>query len=305
MKFLITGGSGFIGKYLVEELSKIKNSKIYVIDKIKINFKAKNVLFIKGDITKFNSLKKINVSIDYIYHLAADLGVEKIINFPVESLNNNLLTTKNIIRFAKNQNKIKRIFFFSTSEVYSALNKIETMDENDSLILPTIYHPRTSYWLSKIYGEFLIIRSKIPYTIFRLFNIYGPDMKTTHVIPSIFNKLKNNQKPLFENPDHSRCFLYMSDAIYFFVKALKPSFKNQTVNIANPNEEIKIKDLVNKIKKILSINSKIRYKNVKNLSITRRAPSILKIKKLIRTKIKFTKLDQGLLLLKEYYENKN
>ena len=97
----------------------------------------------------------------------------------------------------------------------------------------------------------------------------------------------------------------MSDAIYFFVKALKPSFKNQTVNIANPNEEIKIKDLVNKIKKILSINSKIRYKNVKNLSITRRAPSILKIKKLIRKKIKFTKLDQGLLLLKEYYENKN
>ena len=179
------------------------------------------------------------------------------------------------------------------------------MDENDSLILPTINHPRTSYWLSKIYGEFLIIRSEIAYTIFRVFNIYGPDMKTTHVIPSIFNKLKNNEKPLFENPDHSRCFLYMGDAIYFFIKALNSSFKNQTVNIANPNEEIKIKDLVNKIKKILSINTKIRYKNVKNLSIVRRMPSILKAKKLIRTKIKFTKLDQGLLLLSKYYENKN
>ena len=191
MKFLITGGSGFIGKYLVEELSKIKNSKVYVVDKIKINFKARNVFFIKGDITKFSTLNKVNVSIDYIYHLAADLGVKKVIKFPVESLNNNLLTTKNIIRFAKNQKKIKRIFFFSTSEVYSALNKIGTMDENDSLILPTINHPRTSYWLSKIYGEFLIIRSEIAYTIFRVFNIYGPDMKTTHVIPSIFNVLPN------------------------------------------------------------------------------------------------------------------
>lgn len=305
MKFLITGGSGFIGKYLVKELSKLKNSKIYVLDKIKFDFKKKNIFFIKGDLNKFDTLKKINVKIDYIYHLAAELGVKKIINFPEESLNNNLETTKNIIRFAKSKKKIKRIFFFSTSEVYSRLNKIGMMNENDSLILPNINHPRTSYWLSKICGEFLIIRSKVPYTIFRVFNIYGHNTKRTHVIPSIFNKLKNNKKPLFENPNHSRCFLYIDDAIYFFVKALNLSFKNQTVNIANPNEEIKIKDLVDKIKKILGTNKKIRYKNIKNLSISRRMPSIVKLKKLIRKKFKFTKLHQGLMLLNKYYENKN
>ena len=305
MKFLITGGSGFIGKNLVKELSKIKNSKVYVIDKTRINFKRRNVFFIKGDIAKFNTLKKINTKIDYIYHLAADLGVKKVIKYPVESLDNNLISTKNIIRFAKSKKKIKRIFFFSTSEVYSRLNKIGIMDEKDNLILPNINHPRTSYWLSKIYGEFLIIISGIPYTIFRIFNVYGENMKSTHVIPSIFNKLKNNQKPIFENPYHSRCFLYMDDAIYFFTKALSSSFKNQTVNIGNPNEEIKIKDLVNKIKKLLNVNKEIRYKNVHNLSISRRLPSASKLKKLLKTKIKFTKLDQGLLSIKKFYENKN
>tara|TARA_B110000238_G_scaffold200165_1_gene249361 strand:- start:1336 stop:2250 length:915 start_codon:yes stop_codon:yes gene_type:complete len=304
LNFLITGGSGFIGKNLVEALSKIKNSKIYVIDKAKLRFKAKNVFFIKGDIGKPKTLEKIRVNLDYIYHLAADLGVKKIVNFPVESLKNNLITTENIIRLAKKK-RAKRIFFFSTSEVYSFLNKDGKMDEKDDLILPSIYHPRTSYWLAKIYGEFLTIRSGVSFTIFRVFNVYGADMKTTHVIPSIFNKLKNDKYPIFENPSHARCFLYMDDAINFFLDALKPSFKNQIVNVANPNEEIKIKDLVKKIKKILNNKKKIRYKYVKNLSITRRMPNILKIKKLKKTKFKFTKLNQGLLLLKKYYENKN
>ena len=125
------------------------------------------------------------------------------------------------------------------------------MDEKDNLVLPSIYHPRSSYWLSKIYGEFLIIRSKVPYTIFRGFNFYGAQMKITHVIPSIFYKLKNDKKPLFENPNHSRCFLYMPDAVKILLFALKSNFQNQIVNVANPYEEIKIKDLVNKIQKIL------------------------------------------------------
>ena len=304
MNFLITGGSGFIGKHLVSALSKRKNTKIYVIDKVKLFFKANNVFFIKGDIGKFKTLEKININIDYIYHLAADVGVQNIIKHPVKSLSNNLVTTENIIKLAKKK-RIKRLFFFSTSEVYSLLNKNGKMDENDDLELPSINHPRSSYWLAKISGEFLTIMSGIPYTIFRIFNIYGTNMRTTHVIPSIFYLLKKKQKPIFQNPNHTRCFLFIDDGINFILDALKPSFKNQIVNVANPNEEIKIKDLVNKIKKILNNKKKIKYKSVNNQSIIRRKPSIQKIKKLKKTNFKFTKLDQGLLLLKKYYENKN
>jgi len=304
LNFLITGGSGFVGRNLVKEISNLKNTKVYVIDKKSYNFNLKNVFFIKADLGDLKALKKINIKIDYIYHLAADLGVQKIMKYPLWSLKNNLTTTENIIQLSKIK-KIKRLFFFSTSEVYSLLNKHGKMSEKDDLQIPSIHHPRSAYWLSKVYGEFMTIRSKVPYTIFRIFNIYGHSMKTTHVIPSIFHKLKNDKNPTFENPNHSRCFLYMDDAINIFLQALKPSFKNEIVNVANPTEEIKIKDLISKIKKILNIKKKIRFEKVKNLSIYRRMPSIQKTRKLIKNKLIFTGFDKGLLTLKDYYENKN
>lgn len=304
MNFLITGGAGFVGRNLVNKLSSFKNVKIYVIDQVNYKFNLKNVFFIKADICNISNLKKINVKIDYIYHLAADLGVQKIVKFPLESLQNNLITTKNIIQFSKVK-KVKRLFFFSTSEVYSSLNKYGEMREVDDLKMPSIHHPRSAYWLSKVYGEFMTIRSKVPFTIFRIFNVYGSNPKTTHVIPSIFHKLKNNKVATFENPNHSRCFLYIDDAIFFFIEALKKSFKNEIVNVANSTEEIKIKDLVPKIQKLLNNKKKIKFNKIKNLSISRRNPSIKKIKKLIKKKFIFTKLDKGLLLLKKYYENKN
>ena len=304
MNFLVTGGSGFIGNNLVLKLSKKKNSKIYIIDYVKPSLKIKNVIYIKGNLKNFNVFNKINSKIDYIYHLAADLGVQKVIDNPIGSLSNNLLSTENIIKFAKKK-KVKRVFFFSTSEVYSILNKRGKMEEDDSLVLPSINHPRTSYWLSKIYGEFLVIMSGLPYTVFRIFNMYGPNMKITHVIPSIFFGLKNKKTPVFQNPNHSRCFLFVDDGIKLILEALKPKYKNNIINIANPSEEIKIKNLVNKIQNILNIKKKVTFKNINNQSIIRRRPSINKILKLKKTKFKFTKLDQGLLLLKKYYEGKN
>jgi len=304
LNFLVTGGSGFIGRNLVKALANIKNSKIYVIDKKITKFEKKNVFFLKADINKINSLNKISPKIDYIYHLAADLGVKKIIKQPIKSLINNTRITENIIFFSKIK-KIKRLFFFSTSEVYSLLNKDGVMQETDDLVIQNLQHPRTSYFLSKVYGEFMTNSSDVPYTIFRIFNVYGCNLATLHVIPSIFHKLKTKKQPKFENPNHSRCFLYINDAIFIFLQGLKPSFKNQIVNVANPTEEIKVKHLVFKIKKLLNNKKKIKFKNEENLSITKRMPSIKKLKQLIKTKIKFTTLDEGLLIIKKFYENKN
>lgn len=304
MNFLVTGGAGFIGKKLVMKLSKIKNSKITVLDRNNYNFKKKNINFIKGNLENPKVVNKIRNNFDYIFHLAADLGVKKVIEFPIRSFNNNIITTQNIIKISKHQNKLKRLFFFSTSEIYTSLNNIGIMSENDKIIMPSIIHPRSSYWLSKITGEFLVIHSKMPYTIFRIFNIYGENMRNTHVIPSIFEKL-NKKKPVFENSSHSRCFMYIDDAINIFLLSIKNTFKNQIVNIANPTEEIKISHLVKQIQKILKKNKKIEFRNVENMSILRRKPSIKKLKVLIGRTIKFTSLKKGLNIVHKYYENKN
>tara|TARA_B100000989_G_C19427152_1_gene421320 strand:+ start:22 stop:918 length:897 start_codon:yes stop_codon:yes gene_type:complete len=298
LNFLITGGAGFLGRALAIELAKNKKNKVYIIDKVKFNFYKKNIFFIKSDLKK-KIFKKNNFS--YIFHMAAELGVKNVINNSIYTLDTNYITTKNIINFAKKNKNLKRIFFFSTSEVYSNLNKKKLMNENDKLLMPNIQHPRSSYWIGKIIGEFLIINSNIPYTIFRIFNVYGKNVKTTHVIPSIFHKLKNHKKPLFENPSHTRSFIYIDDIIKIFLKSLNNKFKNQTINVGNPYEPIKIKDLVKKISYIMKINKKVYYKNFDNQSIKTRIPDIQKLKKLIG-KFQFTKLNNGLNEINKKYD---
>jgi nucleoside-diphosphate-sugar epimerase len=303
LKILITGGSGFLGRNLVNELSKIKNYKIYVCDKIKIKFNKKNIFFTKCNLINANSFNKIIPNFDYIFHMAAELGVKNVINNPINTLNKNYISTKNVIEFAKINKKLKRIFFFSTSEVYSKLNKNNKMSETDKIEMPNIFHPRSSYWLSKILGEFLTINSKLPYTIFRVFNVYGPDIKTTHVIPSIFKKLKSKKKIIFENPGHIRCFIFINDAIKIFKLSMKTQFKNKILNVGNPSEPIKIKLLVKLTSQIINIKKNYSFVNLNNQSVNVRVPDIKRLEKLIGKKFQFIKLKDGLQYIKNQYEN--
>lgn len=302
MKFLITGGSGFLGSYLISALQKISKSKIYIIDKNKPKFKLKNVVFIRQDLNYGNDIQLKNYDFDYIFHMAAELGVKNVIDNPIYTFDKNYISTIKVLSFAKKNKNLKRFFYFSTSEVYSKLNRNGKMSEKDKLFLPDIFHPRTSYWLAKIVGEFLTINSKLNYTIFRIFNVYGSDNKFTHVIPSIFEKLKSNKKVIFENPNHERSFLFIDDFVAMIIKTLNNRFKNKIVNIGNPSETIKIKDLIKKIKIITKSKTKYKLKNFSNQSIQKRVPDINKFKRINNNKFKFTKLNIG---LKKIYETKN
>ncbi len=293
-KILITGGSGFIGKNLVTAFLN-KNFKVYSLDQKKLKLVHKNLKKYKIDLFKnnLNNLEKINF--DYIFHAAADLGVKKVINDPVSILNNNISTLKKILEFSKKQKKLKRLFFFSTSEIYSKLNNKNKMSETDQLLSPDIFHPRTSYWLSKYYGEFEIIQSKIPYTILRIFNAYGPGMKPTHVISESISKLnKNLKKCLFQNPNHSRCFIYIDDVVKIIISLLSKKFQNKIVNVGNPSEEIKIKELIYIIKKKMNNKSLILFKNFQNNSISKRIPDVNFYNKNVKKKINFIKLNDGI-----------
>lgn len=271
MKYLITGGAGFIGIKLVEKLLNNKKNKIYIIDNLSKKtdnenltkiLKNKNIKLIQKDLSSITDYLKI-YNFDYIYHFAALLGVKKVIDNPFNTLKENILTTINLINFAKKQKNLKKICFTSTSEVYAytlekKLAKYPTPEDIDFLISKN-YNPRSSYLLSKIVGEFLISYSRLNFVIFRPHNIFGPQMGFVHVIPQLTKKILNNKKKIIiYNPKHKRTFCDIEFAIdLIFNISHKKSLTSKIFNIGSPEKEISIMELSLKIKKILNSKTQL------------------------------------------------
>ena len=153
-------------------------------------------------------------------------------------------------------------------------------------------HPRSSYWISKYAGEFLVINSNLPYTILRIFNAYGKNMKK-NLLFDIQKKLKK-KVAIFENQNHVRSFIHVDDLVQMILITRKQIFKNKILNLGNPNQPIKIKDLINLCCKKLNFKGKLIFREVKNNSPKSRKPSINRIKKLSKKKIIFKSLKQGI-----------
>ena len=278
MKYLITGGAGFIGAKLTEKLIKDKKNKIYIIDNFSketgnkdlLNlFKNKNVKLIQKNLNQISEFLKI-YNFDYIFHFAAILGVKNVIHNPLKTLKENILTTINLINFAKKQKKLKKICFTSTSEVYaySLRKKIAKYPtpENIDILISKDFNPRSSYFLSKIVGEYLLNYSRLNFVIFRPHNIFGPQMGFVHVIPQIINKMLKNKKRkiIIHNSNHKRTFCEIGFAIELMINiAHHKKLKNKIFNIGSPDKEITIMNLAQKIKKILKTKNKLMHSNLK------------------------------------------
>ena len=316
MKYLITGGAGFIGTKLVEKLSKNKKNKIYIIDNLSKktdnkNFikilKNKNVKLIQKDLNLIADYLKI-YNFDYIFHFAAILGVKKVIDNPFITLKDNILTTINLINFSKKQKKLKKICFTSTSEVYTLkkkLAKYPTPEDIDFLISKD-YNPRSSYLLSKIVGEYLISYSRLKFVIFRPHNIFGPQMGFAHVIPQLTKKILNNKKNKVTiiNSKHKRTFCDIDFAIeLIFNISHKKKLTNKIFNIGSPDKEISIMELAEKIKKILNSKKKLIPSNLQKYnSPEKRRPNMKRSLNYSRINHNFEKgLKDTVLWYKEHY----
>ena len=320
MKYLITGGGGFIGASLVERLIKNKDNHIYIIDNFSkkndnknlLNLiKNKNVKLIQKDLNQISDYLKI-YDFDYIYHFAAILGVQKVINNPYITLKENILTTINLINFSTKQKKLKKICFTSTSEVYAytlkkKLAKYPTPEDIDFLISKD-FNSRSSYLLSKIVGEYLINYSGLNFVIFRPHNIFGPQMGFAHVIPQLTEKmLKNdNKKIIILNSRHKRTFCNINFAIeLIFNISHKKNLIKKIFNLGSPDKEISIMQLSQKIKKILnSKNQLISSVSQKNNSPEKRKPDMKRSLAHTRLQHDFEKgLKETVLWYKEYFTN--
>lgn len=317
-KILIIGGAGFIGFHLSKKLLKL-GYKVDILDNfsrgsldihLKKLLKDKNSNLINLDILNINIEDKLSKDYFGIFHLAAIVGVKNVISHPYSVLEKNSILTLKAISIAKNQKNLNKFLFASTSEIYS--KSIEILKakiptpENTSVVLTNPSNKRSTYFLTKLFGESLVHHSKLPFIIFRPHNIYGPRMGMSHVIPEIIFKLKKAKKNILAySASHTRSFCYIDDAVNQLIFMLSKSYVvKKTFNLGNQSEEISIKNLIEKIQtKMKKEDIKIQFKIDNHDSQSRRCPDMSKLKLLYN--FKTTSLDLGLnKTIKWYLKNK-
>ena len=259
-KILITGGGGFIGLHLTNRLLD-EGCEVHIVDNftravkdedLKNTLTRDKVSFSSINLLDKNSINNMAKDYDVIFHLAAIIGVTHVLEQPYNVLYDNIRMLGNIIEFSRQQFNLSRLFFASTSEVYAGSLKYFDLPiptpEGTPLAITDLAHPRTSYMLSKIYGEALCQQSKIPFTVFRPHNIYGPRMGMAHVIPEQLRKIYNaNDGDSIDvfSVNHTRCFCYIDDAIEMLWLMMKlPECEGKTMNLGTQNPEVSIKKLV-------------------------------------------------------------
>lgn len=221
---------------------------------------------------------------DIIFHLAAIIGVANVLNRPEAVLRDNVLLLFNLIDFAKKQKNLKRFVFASTSEIYAGTLQYFDMEiptpENTPLALTPLEHPRTSYMLSKIYGEAVLNQSMLPFTIVRPHNFYGPRMGMSHVIPELLRKAwfdEGKGKLEVFSPFHKRTFCYIGDAVVMMrLLAESESSIGQAYNIGNQEPEVTMKRLGELILLVTGKQYSIEEKEVTAGSPPRRCPNMQK-----------------------------
>ena len=319
VKILITGGAGFIGSHLAEKLLQ-KGEEVFVIDDLSTGSlkniaylrKNKNFHFTKGTVLDRRKVEKLVKKADKIYHLAAAVGVKKIIEKPLESFLINIDGTKNVLE-AATKYKIP-VLITSSSEVYGKNDNLPFKEENDR-IYGSAYHNRWGYGLSKGSDEFLALayfrEKKLPTIIVRLFNVIGPKQTGAYgmVVPK-FIKQALSGKPItiYGNGYQTRCFADVEDVVEGLISLMNyRKAPGQIFNVGS-DEEITIKALAQKIKRLTGSKSRISFVPYAKVygsdfeDMLHRRPDLSKIKKLIGYQPRVN-LEQSLKKIIENLEN--
>ena len=259
MRSLITGGAGFIGSHLAEELLQ-RGEEVTIIDDLSTG-RIENVAHLKGQpgfsyvlesIQNRSVMAELVDEADVIYHLAAAVGVRLIIESPVQTIETNVKGTELVLELAAK--KRKRVVVASTSEVYGKANVLPFNEDHD-IVLGATTKSRWSYACSKAIDEFLALayfREKhVPVVIVRFFNTVGPRQTSRYgmVVPNFVRQaLRREPITVYGDGQQSRCFTWVGDAANAVIAlAHHGSAIGQVFNIGS-QEEITIADLARLVK---------------------------------------------------------
>lgn len=270
MRILVTGGAGFIGSHLIDRLLKdghlvtaLDNVTTGRVENLKLHKTNPKFSFVEGSVLDQKLLTQHLNNIDYIFHLAAAVGVFTIVNEPLSSLVTNIRGTENVLEVAS----IKNIPFFlsSSSEVYGK-NVSDSLRESDDRILGTPTILRWSYSEAKAIDESLAFaywtEKKLPTRIVRFFNTVGPRQVGSYgmVVPRfVASALKNEPITIYGSGEQTRCFGHIGDVIDAVIAvAFSDKTIGQVINIGN-NKEISINNLAQTIIELTNSLSEIKY----------------------------------------------
>jgi nucleoside-diphosphate-sugar epimerase len=190
------------------------------------------------------------------------------------------------VEVARRQKGLKRFAFASTSEVYAGTLEHGELafpsPETSKLVLPDLGSPRTSYMLSKLYGEAMCRAAGIPVTMFRPHNVYGPRMGLSHVIPELLQRAyqaRDGDQLVVHSVEHRRTFCYIDDAVEFIWRVTEaPGGEGDVFNVGVEEPEVSIGALAELITETVGRQLAIVPGEVTAGSPTRRAPDTSKIR---------------------------
>jgi UDP-glucose 4-epimerase len=270
LRFLITGGAGFIGSHLAERLLD-RRDHVVLLDNLSTG-SMENIRHLKNSermeyhldsIENRHLIAELVDDADVIVHLAAAVGVRLIVESPVRTIETNVNGTQTILEAAEKKRKL--VLTASTSEVYGKSTQVPFREEADLVLGPTT-KGRWSYAASKALDEFLALsywkEKKVPVIVVRLFNTVGPRQTGRYgmVLPNFVRQaLENETISVYGDGKQSRCFCDVRDTVQALMKLIDAERSvGEVVNIGN-TEEITIEELARRVKQRTGSSSAIEF----------------------------------------------
>jgi UDP-glucuronate decarboxylase len=291
-KILVTGGAGNIGSAMTEKLLSDPNNFVVIVDNLSTGFLSKlppqenlNWKFIKADVNNPSDISSVMYSynFDYVFHFAAVVGVTRTQENPVSVLND-IEGIKNILSLSKNSS-VRHVYFASSSEVYGEPVELPQNEHSTPL------NSRLPYAVVKNVGE-CFFRTywqeyKLPYTIFRFFNTYGPNQSTDFVVARFLEAaLKNKDISIYGDGNQTRTFTYVDDTVEVCYRIFDSKLLvNDVINVGN-DDLMSIKELATLVIEVTESSSRLIYMPpLKEGDMTRRQPDNSMMRKILDKKL--------------------
>jgi len=296
MRILLTGGAGFIGSHLADHYVA-KGDQVTILDNFStgsqenITHLAGKLTTIDGDIRSIELVEKLTIDADLVLHMAAALGVNTILESPLESMSTNITGSEVVLLAAAKYNK--RIIIASTSEIYGK-NPKQPLSETDDRVVGAPQKIRWTYSDAKAIEEAMAFalhqERKLAVTTVRLFNTVGPRQTGRYgmVVPRFVQAALNNEPiTIYGDGNQSRVFCHVADAVQAISTIAQTDSTIGDVYNVGGIGEVSIKELAKKVIAITGSKSTITFTSYSDAypagfeDIQRRVPDISKIKSAI------------------------